>query len=443
MGAYLICSYIYQSFLVVKSALDVYIPLAKNLLKTIDTFFTSCITVIFSVWGLAIQAMVDEYRILQKTIVDYLLGGSQKLFCLNLFKCNIFMKQILNPNSLICRNMIRKEIIEKNQVEYLSDIANDFNAFTDNVCKNGFTFEVGMSCINDLVKKFLSQLEYYKKKIIRKKDEIRRMLDDYINKIIDLGIMDLLDKLKLYFECVIDENASSCANNRTARSFYEDCLEKLCIEENSDGYGLENETANKMLKKFDAQITKINNIVSDMKKGINDTIDGKKLKAANKAFNLSQNIFPGGMNWTDVKHFRMSKNVAYSYFKIKRRQFIRNFLDKDQETLEENLKIKEDNGFIKISFDDEEIKIDTSNTDDLEKYGLEEQENDTKYQNISYPENLNSSDVYYDETSDSYYSVLSTALEILNNPDGKIAKDVKESVEKLKQFKESDLVKEW
>lgn len=450
--ASIICSYVYQSFLVVKAALEGYIPLAKEMLKMLDALYNSALNLIKYVYETMLETIVDGIKVFQKYITDLIMGGSNKIFCLNLFKCNIFLEELSNPNSLIARTLEKAGIINEEQRSTINDIIKDFDSFADNVCKNGFTFEFGMSAINSIVRKYLSQLDEMYKFLMRKKEELRRKIEKYLDYLVDLGVFDALDKLKKYFNCVIDALIPECSNNNTSVSFYKDALAKMHLEESDEGYTLETKTKNKMLDTFNSKITQIDNMKDDLRKAIDEgLLDPNAVTAAKNAFNLSENVFPGGMSWTDVKKGRLSKNVAYNYFKIKRRELINAFSGKDYtaDQIMNGLTIDDGSGFIKVNVEGEETTI--KEKDDFVRYDLNYDEiygnnkiTDSEDQELVYSnsEEVDLTKPYVDE-NDNIISSRQVVIEMRKNPEGSLAQKVKSLLGYVRFIKESETVGQW
>ena len=146
---------------------------------------------------------------------------------------------------------------------------------------------------------------------MKRKDGFRRTVQKFLDDIENLGIFDLLDKLKKYFNCIID-SSESCSAIRSASNYYKDALAKLHLEESgSDGYRLETELNNKILNGFDARVTQVNNIKSQMDEISEMLVNPNDVASANKAYDLSKSVFPGNMTWTDVKNARMLRKSTF------------------------------------------------------------------------------------------------------------------------------------
>jgi hypothetical protein len=163
----------------------------------------------------------------------------------------------------------------------------------------------------------------------RNKERVRRFLQKYLDTLIDIGTFDMLDRLKKYFDCVLIDT-EICSNIRTANSFYKTSLKKMCIEESGDGYKLDSNMSAEYMNTFDSRINNLNNAKNDLKKLIDSMLTPSQVNAANNAFNLAANIFPGGASWDDIKNGNFwKKNKCYQYFKMKRREFIEAFRGKE------------------------------------------------------------------------------------------------------------------
>lgn len=334
------CEYIYGTFLLVEAALQVGIALAQTTLQMLNTAFDAILSWCKFVVDLACEAILNGIRVLQKKLVDLLWDGyktdpktgkKKSAFCNNLYKCNIFIEELTDSNSLICKTLIKLGVITKEQQQFVNEIINDYNNFMDTICNFGFTFNFGLSAIKKLLKFYKKQVDNFIDMLERKKDSIRRMIQSYINKLIDSGIFDMMAKLKKFFNCIL-EQTDSCTSISSTRNFYTDSLAKMHIEECGNGnYKLEAATANKMMNTFDSRLNQFNNSKYQLQAAIDSLMSPSDTRAASKAFNLSKNVFPGGMSWTDIKKGRWKNNKMYHYFSVKADQFAEAFLGKHKD----------------------------------------------------------------------------------------------------------------
>ena len=331
------CEYIYGSFLIVEAALEVGVHAAQSLMHMLNAFIDACLSWFKYVVDLAMAAILNGVRTIQKKLVDLIWDGyktdpktgkNKSKFCSNLFKCNIFLDQLTDSNSLICKTLIKLGVMTSDQRQFINSVIQDFNQFSETVCNFGFTFNFGLSALKKLLMFYKEQIEKFIRMIERKKDQLRRLIQNFINRLIDSGIVDLLIKLRKFFNCVL-ANTDTCANINTAGNYYTNVLGILHIEENGlGGYRLNSDDQNRFINAFDSRLNKLNNSKQELQGIIDSLMNPSEVSAANNAFNLSKNIFPGGMSMTDIKNGNWHTNRMLHYFAVKTDQFLDAFVRK-------------------------------------------------------------------------------------------------------------------
>lgn len=331
------CEYIYGSFLIVEAALEVGVHAAQSLMHMLNAFIDACLSWFKYVVDLAMEAILNGVRTIQKKLVDLIWDGyktdpktgkNKSKFCSNLFKCNIFLDQLTDSNSLICKTLIKLGVMTSDQRQFINSVIQDFNQFSETVCNFGFTFNFGLSALKKLLMFYKEQIEKFIRMIERKKDQLRRLIQNFINRLIDSGIVDLLIKLRKFFNCVL-ANTDTCANINTAGNYYTNVLGILHIEENGlGGYRLNSDDQNRFINAFDSRLNKLNNSKQELQGIIDSLMNPSEVSAANNAFNLSKNIFPGGMSMTDIKNGNWHTNRMLHYFAVKTDQFLDAFVRK-------------------------------------------------------------------------------------------------------------------
>lgn len=331
------CEYIYGSFLIVEAALEVGVHAAQSLMHMLNAFIDACLSWFKYVVDLAMEAILNGVRTIQKKLVDLIWDGyktdpktgkNKSKFCSNLFKCNIFLDQLTDSNSLICKTLIKLGVMTSDQQQFINSVIQDFNQFSETVCNFGFTFNFGLSALKKLLMFYKEQIEKFIRMIERKKDQLRRLIQNFINRLIDSGIVDLLIKLRKFFNCVL-ANTDTCANINTAGNYYTNVLGILHIEENGlGGYRLNSDDQNRFINAFDSRLNKLNNSKQELQGIIDSLMNPSEVSAANNAFNLSKNIFPGGMSMSDIKNGNWHTNRMLHYFAVKTDQFLDAFVRK-------------------------------------------------------------------------------------------------------------------
>ena len=264
----LMCDYVYNSFLLVEGSLEVLMRTAASVVNMLNSLVDSILYSFKYVIDVALKTMVDALKVLQKTLVDLLWNKIRPdAFCSNLYKCSIVLEDLADENSLIWKTCVKAGIIKGTLAERRQDIysiINDYNNFKSQICEYGFTTTFGVDAARKLVDYINEQIENIFNFLMKKKDAFRRTVQKFLDDLENLGIFDLLDKLKKYFNCILD-SSESCASIRSASNYYKDAMAKLHIEESgSNGYRLETSLNNKLLNGFDARIAQVNNIKSQM-----------------------------------------------------------------------------------------------------------------------------------------------------------------------------------
>lgn len=376
------CEYIYGSFLIVEAALEVGVHAAQSLMHMLNAFIDACLSWFKYVVDLAMEAILNGVRTIQKKLVNLIWDGyktdpktgkNKSKFCSNLFKCNIFLDQLTDSNSLICKTLIKLGVMTSDQQQFINSVIQDFNQFSETVCNFGFTFNFGLSALKKLLMFYKEQIEKFIRMIERKKDQLRRLIQNFINQLIDSGIVDLLIKLRKFFNCVL-ANTDTCANINTAGNYYTNVLGILHIEENGlGGYRLNSDDQNRFINAFDSRLNKLNNSKQELQGIIDSLMNPSEVSAANNAFNLSKNIFPGGMSMTDIKNGNWHTNRMLHYFAVKTDQFLDAFVRKhgideasgvSTEYLISGMSINDQTGEIKMHVNgiDETINMNDSST---------------------------------------------------------------------------------
>lgn len=430
----ILCEYIYGSFLVVKAALEVAQKTAKALLKAANTLFDTLMSLCRYVIDIGIETILNAIRVFQKWLVDKLLNFDFDAICQGLFRCTEFLEQVLDPNSLLCRTVRKYTNYNPGPQEELYAMIGDFREFKNQVCSFGFTFNFGLSAVKEMLDSYYAMCTEFLDMLERNKERIRRFLQKYLDTLIDIGVFDMLDRLKKFFDCVLIDT-EICSNIRTANSFYNTCLRKMCIEESGDGYKLDSNMSAEYMNAFDSRINNLNNAKNDLKKLIDSMLNPSQVNAAKNAFNISANIFPGGASWKDIKEGNFwKKNKCYQYFKMKRRDFIASFKDKNKKYAEVgtdsilgNMTINDKEGFVEVVMNDRENGFETIRIDPSEYAGVQLIKEEVEYNMKVTDDKVQTNAALYVKDKDDIISSLRGAIEISVFGD----KDLKNQVMKI------------
>ena len=417
----IICEYIYGSFLLLKAALEVAQKTSKALLKALDTLFNTLLELCRNVIDIGIKTVLDAIRVFQKWLVDKLLNLDFSALCDGMFKCTALLEDVLDPNSLLSRTLKKYTNYNSKPQEELYAVVNDFKQFKDTICNFGFTYNFGLSAVKAMLNQYSSMVNEFLDMLERYKERIRRFLQKYIDTLIDIGVFDMLDKLKKFFDCVLIDT-DICSNIKTANSFYNTMLAKMCIEEAGDGYRLDSGKSAYYMNAFDSRINELKNSTKELQKLIDSMISPSQVKAANNAFNLAANIFPGGASLSDINNGNFwKKNKCFQYFKMKRKAFISAFKNEHPELAKQSsdailggMTIDDANGIVTVDFVDESgnvvnYKFDSSN---LPNGVTIETDNEAEYVLNQSGEKYETNGALYNEATDEVISNLRGAIEI-------------------------------
>ena len=433
----MICEYIYGSFLLIKAALEVAQKTSKALLKALDTLFNTLISLCRFVIDIGIKTVLDAIRVFQKWLVDQLLNFDFSALCDGMFKCSALLEEVLDPNSLLSRTLKKYTNYNSAPQEELYAVVGDFRKFKDTICNFGFTYNFGLSGIKSLLNAYEAMCGEFLDLLERNKERIRRFLQKYLDLLINIGTFDMLDKLKKFFDCVLIDT-DICSNIKTANSFYNDMLSKMCIEEAGDGYRLDSGKSAYFMNAFDSRINQLNNSKQELQKLIDSMLAPSQVKAANNAFNLAANIFPGGASWKDIKEGNFwKKNKCYQYFKLKRRAFIKAFKAEQPslasmatDSILGGLNIDDTSKAVTISFADGNgniinYKYDENNM--LDGMSIET-DNDAEYIMNNDGQKYEMNGALYNEETDEIISNLRAAIEISVHNNEKLKAQVQRKI---------------
>jgi len=292
----IICTYMYGTFLALKTSLEVIVKYAKTIINTIDSTVKSIEVMIVNVLDITADAMIKGLKILCKKLTDLLLPfdiQNSKL-CTSLYKCSFILQDILNPNSTITKTLVKYtdvgETVQEIE-EQLYDLVGDYNEFKKQICNFGFTFELGIATakgwIEDAKKWTKSQIA----KITRYRTKIVTMLQKYLDSIIDLGIADLLGKLQSLFNCVLFDSVDSCATLATSNSFYRWCTGTLHIESiGHNEFQMKPSWVESKLSTVDSFNLKVKQIDDKLSQTLEAMLVTNNIGSATNAYNLASLI---------------------------------------------------------------------------------------------------------------------------------------------------------
>ena len=324
----LICTYLYGSLAAIRAAVEGYTKMAKNLLKAIDKLAQAAMTICRYTIDVAIDTTIKLVKQYEKELFDmlyeWIFGTDKSFWCNRLWKCLALLNELLDPNSYLFRKLSEwwnNQCISDargNLLNNIRDIISDFLQFQQIICSAGFTVEFGISYIKSLLGWCKEQMEAYLNWVNRKIRSLKLSLEGYLNTLIDWGVLDYLEKLLSFFTCIFDD--ASCSEIATASNFYKDAMSKLKLQKDGDGYTVSAEYKKSTYGELEGAAIRLNNLTMEIDKASKMCIDPNKLDKANKAFNLSENIFPrnadGSIGWGKLMRGDFSTAPICQYFKM-------------------------------------------------------------------------------------------------------------------------------
>lgn len=147
----------------------------------------------------------------------------------------------------------------------------------------------GLNYIRDYGEQILAQINEWVDIITRNRNRIRKRLESYFYAIEDFGIFDLLDRLHVFFNCVLDASIDSCSSIATSQNFYKKCTGALHIIEIGAGqYKLTDSWIKQKLGMCDNATRQLNGLSAQLTKVLIDAgITSKNLANAQASYNLA------------------------------------------------------------------------------------------------------------------------------------------------------------
>lgn len=330
--ASLVCTYLYGAFAAVKAAIESYIRVAKNLLKKIDSLLTTLMTTVTQVINSTMRTIINLVKQYEKELFDILyntiFGEDKTFWCSKLWKCVALFSELLDSNSWLngmMRRWLNRKCVDKSGANNIMDLIkqsiDNFTVFQQTVCNAGFTVEFGISYIKKLFEWCSNTINEYISFLDRNIRRLKLMAESYLNTVIDWGIIEYLEKLLSFVMCAFDDSAS-CAEIATASNFYQDAMSKMKLQKVGDGYDLSNEYKNMLYGSLEGVREQCINIREEIDSAYAKCIDPNKLRTANAAYNLSKNIFPGGMTISDIRAGNWKNNHIVKKFNLTKDGFI-------------------------------------------------------------------------------------------------------------------------
>ena len=227
----IICTYIYQTFVTLKAALEVTQAAADKILDLIYGIVKLALWSIRKILDPIIQVIRSAVTSLMKSLGAFWIRDfSDSEMCKNLYNCEFFRDYLLNPDSIFSKavrglfGLDGTERYTRVQTE-LHIITQDFQRFKEQIC-SGVSLDFSLDAITGLFQSFMSQVNKWIRWLRKKVDAVYKFLRYYLDSLKRWGVFDLLNQLKAMFSCVLDET-ELCTNVETAGSYYQAFTNKV------------------------------------------------------------------------------------------------------------------------------------------------------------------------------------------------------------------------
>lgn len=308
----IVCSYIYGTFEVLVGALEGFINVAKGTITRLESIAQAG----WTLWKYTVEKFVETtinlIKVYEKKLVDMIYDPSNEdalghgIWCSRLWDCLTFVNELLDPNSLLFKQLnawfskqCQGSFVNADLLNNIRSLLTDFQTFQQTVCAYGFTFEFGISMVKQILNNYKKKLIGYSNQIMSKVGKIKQTAMQYLDWTIDTGIIDYLTKIEGLFNCVIDSN-ETCSSIATASNYYANACAKLHIQKSGDTWCVDSAFLNELYGGLEGANVLIDNAKLEIDGICDALVNPKEVKRANKAYNLSKNIFPGGLKWSEV-----------------------------------------------------------------------------------------------------------------------------------------------
>lgn len=303
-----VCTYIYGTFELIVGAIEALQEMGKAMLDRIESLAQALLTL----WNFTIEKLVvfaiDVVKTYEKKLVDMIYNASKSEFwCSKLWDCLSFVSALLDPSSLLFKQLDRwysdqcKPFVNADLLDTVRSMLSDFQTFQQTICSYGFSFEFGISIIKDILNSLKRNLLVNQEACMKSIKQIKNLCQSYLNWTIDTGIIDYLAKIEALVNCIIDDS-ETCASIATASNYYQNACSVMHIEKDGDTWSMTSEYKNQVYGTMEGNTIRIKNAMLDIDALCESIVNPDELKRANNAFNLSKNIFPGGITWDDMKN---------------------------------------------------------------------------------------------------------------------------------------------
>lgn len=227
----IICTYIYETFVTIKTALEVTQAAADKILDLIYGIVKLALVSVREILNPVLRVIAASITSLMKSLgALWIRDFSDSKLCKDLFKCDFFTNYLLNPDSIFSKavrgmfGLDGSDRYSRVQNE-LYMIVQDFKKFKEQIC-SGVSLDLTLSAITGLFQDFMAQVNKWLRWLRRKVDAVYKWLRYYLDSLKRWGVFDLLNQLKAMFDCILDQT-ELCASVESAASFYRAFTDKM------------------------------------------------------------------------------------------------------------------------------------------------------------------------------------------------------------------------
>lgn len=301
------CDYIYMSFKTLETAgkamvdaLCLVFDGVKDLLKIVQKYFLD-----------VLQTMLDfATEVVNKIhtwVAEFYSNLTTSAFCKKYYNCSFIIEDLINPNSPF-NVSLRKLLGYENENSFQTAIycaLKDYNNFKKTIC-SGLDFGFLVDMLKSLVDSAKSALGKAEAFLNRQYKRFLKLINGYEMMLLDMGVEDFLNKLRKYFNCILDGSAA-CAELDSAKSFFNYMISKLHLQMVTDNtYKLNADAIDEMTGIFRTPL----NTISNLKKMLDSTVGSLDKILSNpgglSALSIYDNIV-GAWNAFEDGDFKVSR----------------------------------------------------------------------------------------------------------------------------------------
>lgn len=291
----IICTYIYQTFITLKTALEVTQAAADKLLDTIYGLVKLALWSVREVLNPIIKMIRTMISDILKGIPAFWIGDfSNTDMCKDLFKCDFFRDYLLKPDSIFSKaikslfNIDEDDRAARVQRE-LHKIYTDYDAFKRQLC-SGVSLDFTFSAITGLFQEFLAQINKWLRYMRRKVDAVYKWLKSYLDFLKRHGVFELLDQIQAMIDCAF-EHSGFCTSADSASSFYKSFTSKMHLYCNAANEYIINPDYEEMCTGFmKGKIKELNEMANLLQKGLRLFVNPTNVRPTSDCLNLAGHI---------------------------------------------------------------------------------------------------------------------------------------------------------